>query len=277
MSANKQHNNGEGTRQNRHTQPDSFAVHSSAAKSAHFDGEALMNSSESGHKHFWNSLTENCCLWSSCWLADMFDKALSSQRSQFTADNTSVIKRTGIRSQTFVDSAIRVKERPNGHKSVAFDVKLCTVWTWPKKLNSTATCNPPFQLLLDKLKGSFWMFPPHICWGYRHYSCEAYWNAKTSDWDAFISLYLVWLGPPSFHCEKKGGWRGEACELWELRFWNNKTPFCPNSFRAEKKRPCDPITSGKLQVQVWMYPRHIKDPSLSEQSSYGVQLAIFFC
>lgn len=76
---------------------------------------------------------------------------------------------------------------------------------------------------------------------------------------------------------KKRGWRGEGCELWELRFWNNKTPFCPNSFGAEKKRPCDPITSGKLQVQVSMYPRHIKDPSLSQQSSYGVQLAIFFC
>lgn len=51
MSANKQHNNGEGTHQNRHTLPDSFAVHSSTATSAHFDGEALMNSSESEHKH----------------------------------------------------------------------------------------------------------------------------------------------------------------------------------------------------------------------------------
>lgn len=128
MSANKQHDNGEGTRQNRHTLPDSFAVHSSAATSAHFDGEALMNLSESGHKH---SSEIHLLKIVACGLPAGSLTCLTkrSQARQASLQPITLLLSKELESvlKHFVDFAIRVKERPNCHKSLVFDVKLCIV------------------------------------------------------------------------------------------------------------------------------------------------------
>lgn len=127
MSANKQtNNNSEGMCQNRHTLPDSFAVHSSAATSAHFDGEALMNSSESEHKH---SSEIRLLKIVACGLPAGYLTCLTkhSEGIQASLQLITLLLSKGIHCQTFVESAVHVKERPNCNKSVAFDMNCMNV------------------------------------------------------------------------------------------------------------------------------------------------------
>lgn len=86
-------------------------------------GEALMSSSESVHKH---SSEIRLLKIVACGLPAGYLTCLTkhSQARQASLQPITLLLSKGIRSQTFVASAVRVKERPNCNKSVAFDVKL---------------------------------------------------------------------------------------------------------------------------------------------------------
>lgn len=85
-------------------------------------------------------------------------------------------------------------------------------------------------------------------------------------------LYRIQLGS----CPFCGGGRVKPVSYWELWFWNNKDPICPNSFWAKREALFisgivpwgDLIPSGELFVQVWMHPRDIGDALVACQQDH---------
>lgn len=95
-------------------------------------------------------------------------------------------------------------------------------------------------------------------------------HAKSTGMQRPLYLIQPWSRP---FC---GGGRVKPVGYWELWFWNNKHPICPNSFWAKWEAlfisgivPWGHlIPSGELFVQVWTHPRDTGDALVACHQSH---------